>query len=394
MESNEGLHSSKARQSGIETLKVIAILFIVLSHIIQTLCSANTYITYSDYILNLSDATLNISMIGLQFLRSFGAWGNLIFFVCSAWFLLDSNRVNSKKWFYMLLEVWVISILFTIVTTIVLEKQIPLKLLVKCLFPTTFANNWYMTCYLLFYPLHTLLNKLLDSIDQRMHFRLALAGFFVFFGANFISSGLFFASSLTLWMGIYTIVSYMKKYMKGSIDNIKANFVVLLISVGLFFVFQIVWNLIGTRFSFIYSKMLRWNSNNNPFWLISSLCMLNISRNLKLKNKSINYISSLSLLIYLIHENILLRTYFRPYIFEHVYHLYGYGHIYLIVFAYTIALFLASLICAVLYKITIGQVVKVASNSLQSSLQKRYTIIENKLIKQLYKDENSADLER
>ena len=37
-------------------------------------------------------------------MRGFGSWGNNIFFVCSAWFLLDSNKVNVKNelMFYIL----------------------------------------------------------------------------------------------------------------------------------------------------------------------------------------------------------------------------------------------------------------------------------------------------
>ena len=38
------------RESGIELLKIIAIILIVVSHVIQTLRNENQFITYSDYV--------------------------------------------------------------------------------------------------------------------------------------------------------------------------------------------------------------------------------------------------------------------------------------------------------------------------------------------------------
>lgn len=45
----EGL-SKKERTSGIELIKVFAVLLIVISHVVQTLHIENEYISYSDYI--------------------------------------------------------------------------------------------------------------------------------------------------------------------------------------------------------------------------------------------------------------------------------------------------------------------------------------------------------
>ena len=345
--------------------------------------SEDIYVTYSSYFVDLSVATLSFKLICLQFLRSFGQWGNLIFFICSAWFLLDSKKVSLKKWFQILLEVWVISILFTLVTMFVFNKRLPLNLLMKSLLPTTFGNNWYLTCYLMFYPVHTLLNRVLDSVSQKNYFRLAIAGFIIFFIADFVKSTLFFPSRLLLWIGVYIIVGYMKKYMHRYTDNIRANLVVFLVSVGLFLALQIVWNIAGTRFTKMETQMLRWDTNNNPFWLISSLCMLNIARNMKFKSSIVNYISGFSMLIYLIHENLLLRTYLRPYLLEYVHNVYGYEHIYLIVLVFTVVTFVASFICAIIYRNTLGRVVRAVGNSLQSLFQKRYVTVEDKLIETL-----------
>lgn len=69
----------KERESGIEFLKIIAIAFIIISHVVQTLIEENTYITYSDYIIDVSTSSLNPVNIILVLLMHLGQFGNLIF---------------------------------------------------------------------------------------------------------------------------------------------------------------------------------------------------------------------------------------------------------------------------------------------------------------------------
>ena len=87
---NENLNKQQVRDSGIELLKIIAIIMIVIQHVIQTLGAENLSISYQDYVLDITHATTNIQHFVLICMRSLGCLGNSIFFVCSAWFLLES----------------------------------------------------------------------------------------------------------------------------------------------------------------------------------------------------------------------------------------------------------------------------------------------------------------
>ena len=80
------------RDSGVELLKIIAVILIVISHVVLTLITENEYIPYSDYLLDCTHATTNVTVLLLAVMRHFGALGNWIFFVASAWFLLDSTN--------------------------------------------------------------------------------------------------------------------------------------------------------------------------------------------------------------------------------------------------------------------------------------------------------------
>lgn len=149
LNSGANLHSAE-RNSGIELLKIFAILLIILSHVTLTLGSKNVLIEYQDYALDLGIATTNPQQLVLVILEYSGMLGNAIFFICSAWFLLDRKTINKEKWWFMLLEIWSVSIVILVVVNILRTGNIAAKLMIKSLFPTTFSLNWYMTCYLLF----------------------------------------------------------------------------------------------------------------------------------------------------------------------------------------------------------------------------------------------------
>lgn len=67
------------RNSSIELLKIVGIILIVISHVVQTLHSNNDYVIENDYILDISTATTNIQQLILTILRYSGSLGNSIF---------------------------------------------------------------------------------------------------------------------------------------------------------------------------------------------------------------------------------------------------------------------------------------------------------------------------
>lgn len=82
------------RQSGIEGLKVLAMLLIITHHMISMFTLKSEFIPSSDYMVNLSAATTDLQWFMLVNLNYGGVFGNGIFFVCSAWFLMDSMDIN------------------------------------------------------------------------------------------------------------------------------------------------------------------------------------------------------------------------------------------------------------------------------------------------------------
>lgn len=177
------------RESGIELLKIAAIFLIVIGHMVQTLSDGNYYISYHDYVLRISSATTNLKLLALVMLRYSGAIGNSIFFVCSAWFLLDSDKVSKKKVLMMILDVWLVSVTILAIVYFLRGGAIDSKLMIKSMFPTFFENNWYITCYILFYPLHPILNRIIRSMGQKVHLAVCTIMSFLYIVCNSIRGG-------------------------------------------------------------------------------------------------------------------------------------------------------------------------------------------------------------
>lgn len=351
----------KMRNAGIDLLKIVAILLIIISHIVQTLCTIPIIPIEGTYLINLENSTNDVSILILGLLRGAGALGNNIFFACSVYFLIDSKRVKKEKIISLLSDVWFISIIifstFYIVVKIITPPQfillseapIPFSVVIQQFLPSLFANNWYISCYIIFYPTHVILNKIIDSFEQRQLLSVSLILFIIYVVLNFLHSFLF-PSLLILWLTIYFVVAYLKRYMTKCMDSIKLNLVLLSLAIfGQLFIVSLT-NYLGFRIDFFYDKLLHWIKNENPFYIIMAISSLNIARKLNIRSGLITKISSLSLLIYIIHENFMVRNYIRPVIWSNLYNMLGHEFILLQVIGFSIILFIVSIFLGVLYQ--------------------------------------------
>lgn len=364
----------QTRDSGIELLKIFAIFVIVINHTVQSLTNEAYNIPNNGFVIDISRATTNIQCILLQIFRHFGVLGNSVFFICSAWFLLKSKNWNKKKWLFMVIEIWVVSIVIFIITYIILHGNISIGIIISSLFPTTFGNNWYMTCYLLFYPIHPILNSIVNMMNQRQLFRSTLVMVFLYVFMNFINCSWFFSSAIILWITIYFAIAYMQKYLMSFVDNIRENIILFIIGVIGFIGIILITDICGLYSQVLSDKVMRWVNNCNPFLLAMSIAMFNIARNIHFKNRFINYISKLSLLIYIIHENIILRTYFRPAMWNYVYKRFGYSDVIQWVFIISFIIFIFGILCSILYVLTLQRFVNKVSGKLYEVVRIKYLL--------------------
>ena len=300
--------------------------------------------------------------------------------------MIDNDKVSGKKIFKMILDVWTISVIVCCTVLFLRSGDLSFKLLIKQFFPTTFANNWYMTCYILFYPIHGMLNKILKGLNQKELLLLTSVSSFLYIVCNFAKSGLFFTSPLLLWLVIYIVLVYFKRYSINKMDDTKINLAFLIISLSINALLIIGTNYLGLHINFFSEKVLRWWNNCNPFLLIAAFSLFNLVRNVHFKNKTINYISSMSMLIYIIHENELLRTYYRPALWHAIYNQFGYDHLIFWVFVMSLGVFAFGVVMSMIYHHTLEKVANKEVDWLLPKIQKLYGKYEKIVISDAYVD--------
>lgn len=352
------------RNSNIELLKIFAILLIVLSHVSMTLGQIpGQLVQFSDYVFNLGNPISNISANILRVFLYFANVGNAIFFICSSWFLCDRRESKKEKVFHMLLDVWLVSVII-LVGYLLSSEKLSIELLIKSLFPTIFSNNWYVTCYILFYLIVPHLNYALDRIEERRYLKMNITLFIVYFVFGFILPKMFFANELIIFIVIHIFVFYIKKFRKDLIENKKLNIVLFYLSISLLIIFVIAYNYIGLLIPALNGKMMRFSNLQNPLAILIALSSFMLVVNSNSYNKLINRIASLSLLIYIIHENILFSTYSRLSIEVYLLQMFGQDNIILVVLVFALLLFIVVSLLSYIYQITIQKLTKKASHYL------------------------------
>ena len=133
-----------------------------------------------------------------------------------------------------------------------------------------------------------------------------------------------------------------------------------------------------TKFGFF---VLRWNSNYCPFYIMIAIGFLIVSLKFRLRSKLINYVSSLTMFIYLFHDNRLFATYTKPVIWRFLYDTFGFDHIVLLDLWFAVVLFTLTAIISAVYKETIQKLVTKVSDKLYIVLKKSYWRLENMLLK-------------
>lgn len=282
------------RKSSIELLKIIAIFMIVLSHVSQTVGTG--------VFLNLSVASTNIRDFVLTVFMYMGSVGSAMFFVCSAWFMLDDDNVKANKIWHMIIDCWIVSVLF-LLFYLLRGEELSSAQIFRSLLPTLNNNNWYIPSYLIIYAFHPVLNKWINSINKKTH-QITITIFLCLYLVVFCIARTLLNSSLIFdFVLIYFIVAYCKKYLN---INRRKSIIASIVSFVLLVVLLVITNIIATNNQSF--SMFTWMNTHNVVSIVFAISVFYVFNSVDFENKYINSISSLTLLIYITHENIIFRS--------------------------------------------------------------------------------------
>lgn len=351
------------RHSGVELLKIFAMLLICTSHCVQSLES------FVDF----QVPTTNMILLLLRFNLFGGQLGNIIFVICSSWFLLDSKKIKREKAITLLLDSQTISIIILSVfcvagTLFHIHIKYSSAFFVTNLFPDLYENVWFVPTYAVFFLLIPSLNKILGNLKQKEHY-MVLCVIFIFFGiGGLIASP---CGKLLQFISIYYVIAYLKKYKMDLMTNRKKN-----IRGFFLFLFLFIILVLGKNFLSAYCEFFREyptiSTLTSIVFLPMQICLFNIFNSFSFSKKTINYISSLSLYFYCIHENLIVRGDIRPKYYELLINKFGNSNAELLVYCLVLiaVLFICSILASVFYKKTFGKITPKISLYLKNALIK------------------------
>lgn len=310
---------------------------------------------WGGYVIDIHHVTNDLATLLLVFFNYLGQLGNCIFIVCSSYFLLENKTVNATKVYKIIIDNWVISFLF-LSTFIVLGIHISSIDTFKNVFPITFETNWFVGCYILFYLIHPLLNLIIRGISRRELLLVVSISSIFYLGVNLIGRHFYYYNKLIGFILIYFVVALYKQHQHIFIDKKQQSIFAFLFGFVLIFVTILSLNYLGLKVSIFVNKIDWLNTFVNPVCIITSLALLNYAVGIKRHVWAfINSISSMSLLIYIIHENYLLSHYIKPEIWRSIYGLFGYEHLIILFLGLSLMSFLIAVFISYAYKNFVGK---------------------------------------
>lgn len=340
----------KKRNSNIELLKIIAMLLITISHVIPY-----NYPNPGNEYINIGNASMNFTNIALQFIRYLGQIGNVIFVICSSYFLLEKKKTKYKKVMQIIIDNVFISVICLIF--ILLNKyNISKKEIIKQFFPLTFSNNWFIGTYIIFYIFAPLLNKAIDSMKKRELF-ITTTLFCILNIWQFIKANNYINSYLLGFITIYFIVAYLKKHKQREKESYKITYIKIGFLYGILIIFILLINFISLKLNIGKEKMQYFTNMKNPIPILIGLLSFEIVITKEKKiNNFINSLSSVTLFIYLFHDNILIRQLIRKDYYKYIYNTIGYKYIVIICLLSSIVTFVIATFVSEIYKMTIQKI--------------------------------------
>lgn len=292
----------KERNSSFERAKVIAVFLVILSHVAYH-SGVNVFGT-------------RVNEITTAFYTYMGQVGNGVFVFATCWFI--SDQLNVKRLLHLILTTMFYSYIFLIGFEVFQSGILSMEMVIKSIFPIAFANNWFITAYILFVLIVPYLYAMIRNIDKKHYFYLVIGFAFFYCVVPSILGSRYFINEMMGFLLVFFIVQYIKKY--NITCYLQSRTLKLILMVLLVTLFACLWslNILGSKISLCYGKTLFWLFHNSvPILLIDIVIFVIVKREPTWSNKIINRISSCSLGIYLIHENkVLVESGFYEWIHE------------------------------------------------------------------------------
>ena len=318
----------KERESNFELLRIIAMFLVLVVH-------ANYFSLGAPSLQECSDNPLQ-SMFRIS-VESVSIVCVNVFVLVSGWFGI---HFKWKSLVNFLFQVFFFGIGIYLFVVLFLNVHVSLRGIAACFQITTW--NWFVKSYLCLYLLSPVLNSFCDNANHKS-FLTVILSFFVFqsiYGwtgsANFFLQGY----STISFCGLYLVAQYVKRFVlpKFSRKNIIVIGLILYVVSSLLL---LTIEFLSIRFSI---PMLSMFSYINPLVILSSISIILIFSQIKMKSRIINWIAASCFAVFLIHTNVnICVPYYKSFV-KHIYQNYDGIFCVCLMFVFILTVFILSVL--------------------------------------------------
>ncbi len=267
------------RNSNIEMLRIICMICIIIHH---------SFVH--------SGITVYYDNILIEIIKALGPISNNIFILITGYYMVNykTKKFNIIK---LVLETIFYSYSILIINVLILKK-VNSYMIIKSIFPILTNSEWFITGYLLLYLSITIINRLLENINEKEHKKIIIFGIIVFSILPTIELLNSYFSIYIWFIFLYIVGAFIGKYKEKYNELIKKGWIVFLLSI-----INLVFIINQNKEDLIVGLGM---NNIANFGVSLSVFMIFINKK-QFCNDSINYIAASVLGVYLIHDNFILR---------------------------------------------------------------------------------------
>ena len=296
--------SHKQRYSNIELLRIFSIIAIISYHIVF---HNNWWFVEGtgDWGNIFVPKEFTIGVLTLQSFLPLGVTAVNIFVLITGFFLINSTKIKVEKCLKIYIQMFFYSVLIALIFLLFHDEILTLESIIVIVTPITHNRWWFLSTYLLLLILSPFINIIISKVNEVKMASLLVFFIIIWFTIPMITNYSYQGNELWWFVIVYTIGGIIRKrsdcYKKRSSVYFLYAIIVYSITVGMIVLFDF-YN--PTLFEFNHIQTIQYR--NSIFTLLIAIFIFLGFKNIEIKeNRVINYIASLTLGVYIIHEHYL-----------------------------------------------------------------------------------------